>query len=79
MWISTHISGPNKYSQFTYQVVAEENDTSRLDFTALHLEHRENLTVQELKVLTIELQAGDAEIWRRFARAMENELAKQGL
>lgn len=79
IWISTHISGPNKYSQFTYQISAEENDTSRLDFTALHLEHRENLTVKELKVLTRELQTGDAEIWRCFARVMENELAKQGL
>jgi hypothetical protein len=79
MWISTHISGPIKYSQFTYQIVAEENGTSRLDFTALHIEHKENLTAQDLKLLTRELQVGDAEIWRRFARAMENEHAQQGL
>lgn len=73
MWISTHISGPNKYSQFTYQIISEENESSRLDFMALHVENKDNLTAQDLKQLTQQLEAGDAKIWRLFAKAMAND------
>jgi hypothetical protein len=73
-WTSTHISGPNRHSQFTYQIAAEKDDTSRLDFTAMHVEHRENLTEKERVMLAEELCAGDAEIWRLFAEAMRKEL-----
>lgn len=76
MWISTHISGPNKYSQFIYQLFAEGHGTSRLDFSALHVEHTETLTEQGLKQLTHELRVGDAEMWRLFAKAMALDHAK---
>lgn len=73
-WTSTHISGPNRHSQSTYQIVAETDDTSRLDFTALHVESRENLSEKELAALAEELCAGDKAIWRGFAAAMQKEL-----
>jgi hypothetical protein len=76
-WTSTHISGLNRHSQFTYQIVAETDGTSRLDFTALHVEYRMNLTEKELAALAEELCAGDAAIWRRFAAAMKKELTGQ--
>jgi hypothetical protein len=76
IWISTHISGPNKYSQFIYQIVAREAGKSRLDFSALHVEHKENFPEQNLTLLAKELRAGDAAIWRLFARAMEIEYTK---
>ena len=31
-WTSTHISGPAKHSQFIYQITAEADNISRLDF-----------------------------------------------
>ena len=76
MWVSTHISGPNKYSQFIYQLFAESHGTSRLDFSALHVEHKETLTEQGLKQLTHELRVGDSGIWKLFAEAMKKDLTK---
>jgi hypothetical protein len=76
MWISTHISGPNKYSQFVYQIFAEDAGKSRLDFNALHVEHKENLTEQDLKLLAEEFRVGDSAIWRLFAQAIKNEHSK---
>ncbi len=76
MWISTHLTGPNKYSQFLYQITAEGAEACRLDFTALHIEHKENLTQKDLKTLTDELCRGDSDMWRLFAEAMEKELNK---
>ena len=37
-WTSTHLSGPNKYSQFLYAITPRGKDTSVLEFTALHIE-----------------------------------------
>jgi hypothetical protein len=74
-WTSTHISGPNIHSQFTYHITQQDNG-SRLDFAALHIEHKENLTEKELAALTMELRDGDAELWRCFAETMKKELVK---
>lgn len=73
-WTSTHIYGPNRHSQFTYQITAETDHTSKLDFTAQHVEHTGNLSKKEQKALAKELCVGDAAIWRLFAAAMKKEL-----
>jgi len=36
-WTSTHLSGPAKHSQFTYNITAGAVDNSQLDFTGLLL------------------------------------------
>ena len=36
-WTNTHLTGPNKHSQFWYHIVAEAEDRSRLDFTGLQI------------------------------------------
>lgn len=38
-WAATHLTGPNKYSQFLNQISPDSKDGSFLDFTALHLEY----------------------------------------
>jgi hypothetical protein len=73
MWVSTHLSGPNKYSQFLYQITAE-GEFSRLDFTALHIERKENLTQKALEALTDELCMGDSGMWKLLAKAMKKDL-----
>ncbi|HSV48744.1 MAG TPA: hypothetical protein VLH35_00385 [Candidatus Acidoferrales bacterium] len=73
MWISTHLSGPTKYSQFIYQIIPQGKCTSRLDFSALHVEHKEGLSKKDLEQLTGELCSGDSAMWRLFAAAMEKE------
>ena len=43
-WISTHLAGPMKYSQFIYEISYESETSSRLDFTGLFIDYRrENL------------------------------------
>jgi len=74
-WLSTHLTGPNKYSQFIYEVSAEGNSTSRLYFTALHLEY-EKLDSENIKLLADKLKEEDSKAWKLLAKAMEKELGK---
>jgi hypothetical protein len=76
-WISTHLAGPNKYSQFIYEISAEGNSASRLDFTALHLDYeKENLDSEDIKSLADKLKEDDSAAWKRLAKAMAKELGK---
>jgi hypothetical protein len=76
-WISTHLMGPNKYSQFIYEISAEGDGASRLDFTALHLEYeKENLDSEGIKSLANKLREEDSAAWKLLAKAMAKELGK---
>jgi hypothetical protein len=76
-WISTHLTGPNRYSQFIYEISAEGNAASRLDFTALHLEYeKEKLDSEDIKSLAGKLKEEDSAAWKLLARAMTKELGK---
>jgi hypothetical protein len=76
-WIATHLTGPNKYSQFTYEISAEGDGASRLDFTALHLEYeKENLDSEDVKSLAGKLKEEDSATWKLLAKAMTKELGK---
>ena len=74
-WISTHLSGPNKFSQFIYEIFTEGDSASRLNFTALHIEHgKEDLTKEEVKLLAVRLCKYDSKAWKLLAKAMAKEL-----
>jgi hypothetical protein len=76
-WISTHLTGPNRYSQFIYEISAEGNAASRLDFTALHIEYeKEKLDNEDIKSLAGKLKEEDSAAWKLLARAMTKELGK---
>ena len=76
-WVSTHLTGPNRYSQFIYEISAEGNSASRLDFTALHLEYeKDNLDSEAVKSLAEKLKKEDAAAWKLLAKAMIKELGK---
>jgi hypothetical protein len=75
-WVSTHLTGPNKHSQFTYQITPEKGG-SKLEFTALHIDYGKNLTTAEVKTLSERLCREDAEAWRLLAEAMTKDLRKQ--
>jgi hypothetical protein len=76
-WISTHLTGPNRYSQFIYEISAEGNGASRLYFTALHLEYeKEKLDSEDIKSLAGKLKEEDSAAWKLLARAMTKELGK---
>jgi hypothetical protein len=76
-WVSTHLTGPNRYSQFIYEISAEGNSASRLDFTALHLEYeKDNLDSEAVKSLAEKLKKEDLAAWKLLAKAMIKELGK---
>jgi hypothetical protein len=68
------LTGPNKYSQFIYEVSAEGKNASRLDFTALHLEYVEKLGSEAVKSLAAKLKQEDSGAWKLLATAMAKEL-----
>ena len=74
-WISTHIAGPNKYSQFIYEISSKTPKASRLKFTALHLEYEKSpLSEADVKSLERKLQKEDVDVWKLLAKAMEEQL-----
>ena len=76
-WISTHLTGPNKYSQFIYEISAEGNNASRLTFTAHHIENKqETMSKADIAMLADKLCKYDSNAWKLLAKAMENELNK---
>lgn len=72
-WVSTHLTGPNKYSQFLYRISADGKEASILEFTGLHLEYESK---EDAKLLAQKLQKADAAAWKLLAKAMAKELEK---
>ena len=72
-WISTHLTGPNKYSQFLYEITPQGEDVSTLNFTALHVEYVEKA---DANLLAKKLRKEDACAWNLLAKAMLGELGK---
>ena len=72
-WTNTHVSGPNRYSQVLYQLVAEGPNRSRLDYMGQHVEGR-TLAGRELQVLAARVKRDDIAIWKNLARAMGKDL-----
>lgn len=76
-WTSTHLSGPNKYSQFVYEISQVNERKSKLDFYGLHIENAsDNLSKTGVKLLAEKLCRTDSQVWRLLAKAMTLELRK---
>jgi hypothetical protein len=76
-WTSTHLTGPNKHSQFLYQISAEGDAASKLEFKANHLEYpKENLDKAHVKLLAEKLCKEDSEAWKLLAKAMTKDFGK---
>jgi hypothetical protein len=74
-WNATHLTGPNKYSQFQYQIENTDTPRSCLIFTGLFLGYeKENLSVDEVAALADQLCREDAETWQCLAQAMAKDL-----
>lgn len=72
-WTSTHLTGPNKNSQFLYEITPQDKDASTLLFIANHLEYDEKA---DAKMLAEKLCKEDAAAWVLLAKAMALELGK---
>ena len=73
-WTSTHLNGPNKYSQFLYELASVGKESSILDFSGLHLEYQR---IVDEKLLTQKLCKEDAKAWKLLAKAMEKEIGSK--
>ena len=76
-WTCTHLTGPARHSQFLYQITAEGDDASRLDFTGIFLDYaHEKMSEAEAEEMAEKTCQEDAAAWVLFAKAMEQELRK---
>jgi len=75
-WTSTHLAGPNKYSQFLYEISPQGSQRSRLRFTALHVDYqaKEIEETVQLRKLLLKL---DSETWKHLAKLMENDFKRK--
>ena len=77
-WTSTHISGPAKHSQFIYQITAEGDDASQLDFEGIFLDYaHEKMSEADAAKLARKTCNEDAAAWALLAKAMEQDLCKK--
>ena len=72
-WVSTHLTGPNKYSQFLYVITPNGKAASTLSFTGLHLEYEAK---EDAQSLADRLCLEDSDAWKLLAKAMTHELKK---
>jgi hypothetical protein len=73
-WTSTHLAGPNRYSQFWYRIVPRGRSSSRLEFTGLHVEPASSSAGPGASAaLAKRITREDSAAWRSFAEAMQRD------
>lgn len=72
-WVSTHLTGPNQYSQFFYRISSESKESSVLEFIGIHMDYQGGT---DAEVLAKKLCREDAYAWKLLAKAMEKDLKK---
>ncbi len=73
-WHNIHIRGPNKYSEFLYEINPEGKGRSRLTFTGLLvLYSKDRLSSQKLKQIANREKQYDVKAWKLLANAMARE------
>ena len=74
-WHNIQLQGPNKYSEFIYEISPEGPQRSRLTFTGLLVVYAKNrISRQRLKHIASEEREYDSRAWKFLASAMAEEL-----
>jgi len=74
-WTCTHLTGSALHSQFLYQITADGEDASHLDFTALVLDYmHEKMRKADAERLSDKLCKEDADAWKLLAKAVGKDL-----
>ena len=77
-WHNIHIRGPNKYSEFIYEITPEGKARSRLTFTGLLvLYSKDRLSSRKLKQIAAREKEYDSRAWKRLAKAMTKEYQRK--
>lgn len=75
-WVSTHVRGDHLHSQFRYAIRSVGPRASELTFQGREIRwERKRATAAQVRAWRRQLRAGDAALWRAFARAMEADRA----
>ena len=73
-WTNTHITGPNRHSQFLYKIVPERKTRSRMYFRGLLVWYsRKKLRGRQLLRIGREERQADSTAWRHLAAALQSE------
>jgi hypothetical protein len=73
-WSNTHLAGPNRHSQFLYQIIPI-GQKSKLEFIGLQVNYSETKVSQkEIKLVEDKAREKDSAIWKKLAKRMEEEL-----
>jgi hypothetical protein len=77
-WTNTHLSGPNRHSQFWYQLVPTGRNACRLDFTGMQVFAVRSTTAKEMAKRSEQLTREDSQTWKNLARAFAAERGQRG-
>jgi hypothetical protein len=75
-WTNTHLSGPNKYSQFLCEIKPNNKGSSILNYIGLQMEYKKltKLGKKEIETRETEQMNQDVAVWKIIAKEMEKEL-----
>ena len=71
-WVSTHLIGKTRYSQFLYRVSPLDSSSSRVDFTGFQIEY-DDKKKRSANSMSEELRKEDSKAWGLLAKEMEND------
>lgn len=72
-WTNTHTGGPNKHSQFWYQIVRLGKSKSRLDFVGLQINYGRRPPATKVAAIAEELKKEDSQMWVLLAMEMSKD------
>jgi hypothetical protein len=72
-WVSTHVTGKTRYSQFLYKVSPIGSSSSQVDFTGFQIEYDDKKKTGA-KVMSEQLRKEDSHAWELLAKEMENDM-----
>ena len=74
-WHNIQLSGPNKHSEFLYEIIPQNRGTSRLDFTGhLVVYSKAKLGSRRIRRIAEMERRGDADGWKMLAKAIAKQL-----
>ncbi|MDA4129405.1 MAG: hypothetical protein OK457_01420 [Thaumarchaeota archaeon] len=74
-WVSTHLIGKMKYSQFQYRISSNGGSKSQLYFTGLQVEYDDKKRSHAPKI-SEQLKEEDSHAWELLAKEMEKDLRR---